>query len=78
MGERWLDQAKPVWEVAMPRFVIQEQQGRRHHFDFRLEKEGVFKSWAVPRGLPANPRGVRREPPHSQSVGATTHTACQS
>ena len=41
------------------RFVVQERTARSHHFDFRLEKAGVFKSWAVPKGLPAKP-GERR------------------
>src|ERR1700761_8830326 len=36
-------------------FVIKEHLARSHHFDFRLEKDGVFKSWAVPKGLPEEP-----------------------
>lgn len=41
------------------RFVIQEHHARTHHFDLRLEKDGVFKSWALPKGVP-DKQGVRR------------------
>ena len=48
--------AQAAADAAGQRFVVQEHSARAMHWDLRLEHEGTLASWAIPKGIPTDPK----------------------
>jgi bifunctional non-homologous end joining protein LigD len=50
----------PAGDDGNQRFVVHEHHARRLHWDLRLERDGVLASWAIPNGIPDDPKRNRK------------------
>ena len=59
VSTRWKSLLVADFIGPVRRFVVHEHYARSHHFDLRLERDGVLWSWALPKGMPSDPKANR-------------------